>query len=166
RSFGSALLPRPMQERIDRMTKSLVQAFEQQWLSQACVSEWRRLDRPSAEEAVAGSSVHDGSVAASSTPAVSSATPSEDWRGRFGDHALTRFAFEVVSRICRPSPLRDAYRSTMLSTTDPPQFVELAKQALSSISSRNADSPASAESHSDALQALAYKLAATGHRVF
>jgi hypothetical protein len=53
----------------------------------------------------------------------------------------------------------------MLSTTNPPQFVELAKQALSSISSRNADSPASGESHSDAVQSLADKLAGSGHRV-
>jgi hypothetical protein len=166
RSFATALVASPMQQRIDRLTDFLVQTVEQQWLSHACPSEWRRLDRPSeAEMSLPNLSAHDGPAALISGPPGSSATQSEEWRARFGDHAQTRFSFEVLSRVCRQSPLRDAYRSAMLSSTNPAQFVAFATQALSAISSRRASSPTTTERLSDADQSFADKLASSSHRV-
>ncbi len=164
RTFGSAPFARPMQERLGRLTKFLARAIEKQWLGNACVSEWRRLDRPSAVEDSQGSLAHDGPALSDHVPAMPSGPPSEDWRGRFGDHGSTLFAFEVVSRICCQSRIRDAYRAEMLSSTNPPQLVEFAKQALFSMSLRSADPPP-AESLSDEDRGLVDKLAGSSHRV-
>jgi serine/threonine protein kinase len=166
RSFGSASLGRPMQERIDRLTGFLVRSLEQQWLGDACASEWRRLDRPrEAEVSLRIPSVPGASADSLNVPAVSPRTQAEEWRHRFGDHAQARFAFEIVSRICRQSSLRGAYRSTMLPSTDPVRFVELALQTLSSISKRHANSPSIGEPLSDADQAIVDKLASNGNHV-
>jgi serine/threonine protein kinase len=166
RSFECTSLRRPMQDRIDRLTAYLARTFAHQWLGDACPSEWRRLDRPrEAEVSLRFSSEQEASADSSNVPAVSPTSQAEEWRLRFGQCAQARFVYEIVSRICRQSSLRGAYRSAMLPSTNPVRFVEVASQTLSSISKCHGNSPSTVDPLSDADQAIVDKLASSGNRV-
>ena len=142
RTFGSTAVAATEQQRIDRLAHCLARVIGQHWLGNASPSEWRQLDRTDNAQSSATSSEGQGN-SADISPVVpaTSATPAEAWRHRFGDHASTRFAYEVVSRICRHSNSQDIGCETSLSSTDPARFVERAAQALSAICKRVAESP-------------------------
>jgi hypothetical protein len=166
RTFGSASLVGPRQKRIDRLSRYLARAIERNWLGDACPSEWRRLERTSEDESSLGSS--SGPCESVETPDVapiSTKIAADEWRHNFGEHASTRFAYEVVSRICGHSALCGAYRTTLLSAKNPACFVELASQAISSIYERVARSPESCDPLSDDDEPIIRQLASSGHRV-
>jgi serine/threonine protein kinase len=160
RTFGSAPLAGTKQNRINRLGRCLVQVIEQIWLDDVSPGDWRRLDRAGIDESMLQSQIAqldspENSNMAPATPRIHA----DEWRDRFGAHSSTRFAFETVSRICRQSGLRGAYRKSLLSVTDPAKLVELAMQAILSIGNRAAASPTCGESLSDEDAAIVKSLA-------
>ena len=87
------------------------------------------------------------------------------WRHGFGGHSSTRFAYEVVSRICRPSALRGIGRTKSFSSRDPARLIGLASQAISSISTRVAASSQFGDPLSDEDEVIVNKLASNGNCV-
>ncbi len=166
RTFGSASLVGPKQKRIDRLTRHLAQTIEQHWLGNASPSEWRRLDRVcDAESSQQSPALQSNSAEVLKVAPVSSTTPAEEWRRSFGKHSSTRFAYEVVSRICHQTALHSAGRTILLSSTDPAKFVELTSQTISSICKRVAELPKLGEPLSDEDEIIVNKLASSGSRV-
>jgi serine/threonine protein kinase len=166
RTFGSASLVGPKQNRINRLARYLARAIEQHWMGNAGSSEWRRLDRTSdAESSLQSPSLQSDSAEGSKVAPIPCRSQAEEWRHRFGEHASTRFTYEVVSRICRQSALRGVCRTTLLSSTDPARLVEFASQAVSSICKRAAESPKLGDPLSDEDEIIVNKLASSGNHV-
>jgi hypothetical protein len=137
RTFASASLTTPKQNRIDQLARYLTHAIGQKWLEEVCPSQLRKIDR--ADDI-------DSSLQNPSCPSDSTEKAQADkWRHLFGQYSSTRFAYEVLSRIDRQSDLCDAYRTVLLSSKDPERFVELASQTLSSIRAYLAESPNSTD---------------------
>ena len=166
RTFAGASLAGPHQRRIDRLAKSLAHAMKQQWLTNASPSEWRRL-----EEAIQPRNVDEGSSLQNAVPECSNVAPLssgcsfEEWRRSFGRHASTQFAYDALSRVCRPSSLRESGRKSILSSTQSAHFVELALQSITAISKCAADALKLGETLSDEDEFIVNKLAANSHGV-
>jgi serine/threonine protein kinase len=146
RTFGSAPLAGPNANRIDLLAKSLTRSIAQQWLENAPTTDWRRLERSC--EAANFQRAESGQNAAG-TPEQAAALPVESqvekWRSCFGKFGSTRFAHQIVSRIChRPGESS----SGSLSNVDPTGFVESALEALATVCKLAKD-----QKNSDALPA-------------
>ncbi len=142
RTLGTASLAGFNRNRLDRLATHLARTMTHLWLENACTSEWRRLDRASDGESSAKISPPRNESAENATVAPgTSSIPTAQWRNRFGEHASTRFAYEVVSRMCRQSSLRGAYRTALLSSKNPVRFMEFASQALVLIGKQATESP-------------------------
>lgn len=166
RTFGSASLVGPKQNRIDRLAKHVAQAMEKQWLANVCSTQWLQLD--GADDT---SSSHNhptlqtDSTDSSSIALMSVKTQADHWRKKLGEHSSTQFAYEVVSRIHRQAALCDAFRTVLLSSTDPDKFTELASQAMSSICNRFAESANLDDPLSDEDEIIVNSLASSNHGV-
>jgi serine/threonine protein kinase len=166
RTFGSAPLAGTKQSRINRLARCLAQVIEQYWLDDASPGDWRRLDRAGIDESMLQSQAAQTDSQENSNAAPATArVHAEEWRERFGAHSSTRFAFETVSRICRQSGLRGAYRKPLLSATDPAKLVALATQAISSLGNHAAASPRFTEPLSDDDETIIKKLAPRSSQV-
>jgi serine/threonine protein kinase len=166
RTFGTASLARLSWNRRDRLAAHLARTMTQHWLENACTSEWRRLDRASDGESCAKiPPPRNESVETAAVAPGSSNIPSAGLRNRFGEHASTRFAYEVVSRICRQSSLCGAYRTALLSSKNPKHFMELASHALALLGKQATESPEPGDRLSEEDEIMIQKLAPCGNRV-
>jgi len=166
RTFCSATLSRPMQNRIHRLAGYLQHAIERHWLANASPGEWQWLSRTSDDEGSLKSPADPHDAAEISKIATgSSPTRAEEWCRGFGDYAATRFTYEVVSRICCQSVLRDNCRTISLSSRDPAKFAELAAQTIFSLGKRAAATTWLDDPLSDEDEAIVNKLVLSGDRV-
>ena len=166
RTLGITSLGPLGRNRLDRLAAHLARTMKHHWLENSCTSEWRRLDRASdGESSVKIPPPRNDSAEAAAVAPGSSSIPTAGWRNRFGEHASTRFAYEVVSRICRQSSLCGAYRTALLSSKNPKHFMELASQALVLIGKQATESPDLDDRLSEEEENLIKKLAPCGNRV-
>ena len=167
RTFGSTPLAGPRPSRTDRLANQLSRTMARHWLGDASPNEWRRLDRTGNAEIVESNAAPQqcNSVEAGSAALPPSRTLAEQWRHCFDEHALSQFAYEVVTRICRKSAILAACQTPISSSKNPARFVELASQAISSISKRLAESTMLDESPSEEDEIIVSTLASRSHRV-
>jgi serine/threonine protein kinase len=166
RTFASASLTTPKQNRIDQLARYLTHAIGRKWLEEVCPIEWRQIDRADdIDSSLQNPSCPSDSTEVSKVASASSKAQTDKWRHSFGEHSSTRFAYEVLSRIDRQSDLCDAYRTVLLSSKDPARFVELASQMLSSIRAYLAESPNSTDLLSAEDETIFKELSASSDRL-
>ena len=163
RTFASASLATPKQNRIDQLARCLAPAIGRQWLEEVCPSKNDYAD--DIDGSLQNPSCPGDSAENSKVASASSKIPADEWRHSFGEYSSTRFAYEILSRIDRQSDLCDAYRTVLLSSKDPARFVELASQMLSSIRAYLAESPNSADLLSVEDETIVKELSAGSNRL-
>src|SRR5262249_31888637 len=114
RTFGGTSLAGPKQLRVNHLAGFFKDENERHWLEGADANDWPRMERASQSGASPSSQLpQDGPPGVEQAPQAPPKSPTEKWSHYFGQHCCTRFAFEVVSRICCQSSLQGAYRKTL-----------------------------------------------------
>lgn len=165
RTFAVATLAGHEEKRIDRLAEILARTIERDWLNNATPSEWQRLGSSGENETPPVPSPAGQPIEPSPMPVALTRHQPDEWRHKFAEHAATRFAYEVVSRICRESALSGAYRTTLLSSTDPAAYVALASQAAAVLGKHVALASELEGPSADESEVLTERLDAASHRV-
>jgi hypothetical protein len=82
-----------------------------------------------------------------------------------GNHASTRLAFEIASRVSRQAALRGAYRAGLQSSNDPSKVVAAASQVISSIMARQCASLPNDKASSSEDEAIIKSVVSASNRV-